>query len=292
MTRTHASDSRREADMSRRSFLDRTGKAAVGTWPRPPCSRPLNRVPRRRSRPPGPGRTAHVDAEPLRLPADQRPAGHQVAEQRARGLLGRAEHGVLRIPAACRGRRSPTSRATPEPTTATASASGGCWRCSRSTGSAPAAASTWSSSITSRRSRTPWSRRTGTTWRTGSTTHGRSTTTPIEQERAYWKDFIEHTKALTGKQVLGRLGGGAGYTVNTDDLMAEAGCLYHTSWIIDDQPFPIKVKGGQKFIYVPYTGQTNDAGMLEHQPRSRLLPPDDQGPVRHAVSRGRARAAG
>ena len=42
--------------------------------------------------------------------------------------------------------------------------------------------------------------------------------------------------ALTGKQVLGRLGGGGGYTVNTDDLMAEAGCLYHTSWIIDDQP--------------------------------------------------------
>jgi len=50
--------------------------------------------------------------------------------------------------------------------------------------------------------------------------------------------------------------------VRTDDLMAEAGCLYHTSWIIDDQPWPINVRGGQKFIYVPYTGQTNDAGML------------------------------
>ena len=48
----------------------------------------------------------------------------------------------------------------------------------------------------------------------------------------------------------------------TDDLMAEAGCLYHTSWIIDDQPWPINVRGGQKFIFVPYTGQTNDAGML------------------------------
>jgi peptidoglycan/xylan/chitin deacetylase (PgdA/CDA1 family) len=52
------------------------------------------------------------------------------------------------------------------------------------------------------------------------------------------------------------------HTVRTDDLMAEAGCLYHTSWIIDDQPWPINVRGGQKFIYVPYTGQTNDAGML------------------------------
>ncbi len=47
-----------------------------------------------------------------------------------------------------------------------------------------------------------------------------------------------------------------------DDLMAGAGCLYHASWIVDDQPWPIKVRGGQKFIYVPYSGQTNDAGML------------------------------
>ena len=97
--------------------------------------------------------------------------------------------------------------------------------------------------------------------------HGFYNTRPIydytiEQERAYWKDFIDHTKQLTGKQVLGRLGGGGGYTVNTDDLMAEAGCLYHTSWIIDDQPLPMKVKGDKKFIYVPYSGQTNDANML------------------------------
>ena len=34
--------------------------------------------------------------------------------------------------------------------------------------------------------------------------------------------------------------------------MAEAGCLYHTSWIIDDQPWPINVRGGQKFIYALY----------------------------------------
>ena len=84
----------------------------------------------------------------------------------------------------------------------------------------------------------------------------------IEQEREFWREFTTHTKELTGKQVLGMLGGGPGYTVNTDDLMAEAGCLYHTSWLIDDQPWPMKVKGGRKFLYVPYSGQTNDAGML------------------------------
>ncbi len=47
--------------------------------------------------------------------------------------------------------------------------------------------------------------------------------------------------------------------ISADDLMAEAGCLYHTSWLIDDQPVPIKVKGGQRFVFVPYSGQTNDA---------------------------------
>lgn len=81
----------------------------------------------------------------------------------------------------------------------------------------------------------------------------------VEEERAYWADFIGTLHKHTGKRLKGRLGGGGGYTENTDDLMAEAGCLYHTSWIIDDQPVPIKVKGGQKFVYVPYSGQTNDA---------------------------------
>jgi hypothetical protein len=63
-----------------------------------------------------------------------------------------------------------------------------------------------------------------------------------EEERAYWQDFIAHVREMTGKRLKGRLGGGAGYTVRTDDLMAEAGCLYHTSWIIDDQPWPARAR--------------------------------------------------
>jgi peptidoglycan/xylan/chitin deacetylase (PgdA/CDA1 family) len=81
----------------------------------------------------------------------------------------------------------------------------------------------------------------------------------VEQERDYWRDVLDTVKRHTGKTVKGRLGGGGGYTENTDDLMAEAGLLYHTSWIIDDQPLPIRVKGGKRFCFVPYSGQTNDA---------------------------------
>jgi hypothetical protein len=119
--------------------------------------------------------------------------------------------------------------------------------------------------------------------------HGLYNTRPIydyteEQERAYWQDFIMHLKEMTGKRLKGRLGGGAGYTVRTDDLMAEAGCLYHTSWIIDDQPWPINVRGGQKFIYVPYTGQTNDAGILAWNREADYFL-QIQGPVRHALPR-------
>jgi peptidoglycan/xylan/chitin deacetylase (PgdA/CDA1 family) len=80
-----------------------------------------------------------------------------------------------------------------------------------------------------------------------------------EQEREYWDDYLTHAEEMTGKRIKGQLGGASGFTVRTDDLMAEAGCLYHTSWIIDDQPWPIRVRGGQKFVFVPYTGQTNDA---------------------------------
>ena len=61
--------------------------------------------------------------------------------------------------------------------------------------------------------------------------HGLYNSRPIytyteEQERAYWQDCITQVQAMTGKRLKGRLGGGAGYTVRTDDVMAEAGCRY------------------------------------------------------------------
>ena len=126
--------------------------------------------------------------------------------------------------------------------------------------------------------------------------HGLYNSRPIydlteEQERAYWQDFIAHLKEMTGKRLKGRLGGGAGYTVRTDDLMAEAGCLYHTSWIIDDQPWPINVRGGQKFILRPLYRPDQRRRHARLEPRGGLLPADDQGPVRHALPRGRGKRA-
>jgi len=94
--------------------------------------------------------------------------------------------------------------------------------------------------------------------------HGFYNTRPItdytvEEERAYWRDMIATVKKHTGKQIKGRLGAGGGNTLATPDLMAEFGLTYHTEWTIDDQPVPLKVKNGAKFIHVPYTFQLNDA---------------------------------
>jgi peptidoglycan/xylan/chitin deacetylase (PgdA/CDA1 family) len=101
--------------------------------------------------------------------------------------------------------------------------------------------------------------------------HGVHNTRPIygytvEQERAYWQDFLETVEKHTGKRVKGRLGGGGGYTENTDDLMAEAGLLYHMSWITDDQPSPLKVKGGERFCYCPTPGRST---MPAYSPSAR-----------------------
>ena len=81
---------------------------------------------------------------------------------------------------------------------------------------------------------------------------------PIDQEREFWRDAIATVKKYTGKQIKGMFAGGGGYTPNTDDLMAEAGCLYNSSWMADDQPFPLKVTGDRRFVCVPYSYQIND----------------------------------
>ena len=50
-------------------------------------------------------------------------------------------------------------------------------------------------------------------------------------------------------------------TVNTSDLMAEAGLIYQTDWCHDDQPFPLKVKKG-RLISLPYTMEINDSAAI------------------------------
>ena len=83
------------------------------------------------------------------------------------------------------------------------------------------------------------------------------TTSTPDQEREFYRDCIETLARHTGKQLKGMLSPALFSTVNTPDLMAEAGLIYHTDWLHDDQPVPIKVKSG-KLVSVPYSIELND----------------------------------
>ncbi len=78
-----------------------------------------------------------------------------------------------------------------------------------------------------------------------------------ENEREWYKDCIETLRRHTGKQLKGMLGPAVTSSVNTPDLMAEAGLIYHADWLHDDQPFPINVRSG-KLVSMPYKAETND----------------------------------
>jgi len=78
------------------------------------------------------------------------------------------------------------------------------------------------------------------------------------QERAFYRDCIDTLKRHTGKTLKGMLGPAISGTPRTPDLMAEAGLIYHTDWMHDDQPVPIRVASG-KLVSVPYSIELNDA---------------------------------
>ncbi len=82
-----------------------------------------------------------------------------------------------------------------------------------------------------------------------------------EQEREFYQDCIATLKRLTGKQLKGMLGPAISGTERTPDLMAEAGLIYHTDWMHDDQPVPIHVRSG-KLISVPYSIELNDSPLF------------------------------
>lgn len=78
-----------------------------------------------------------------------------------------------------------------------------------------------------------------------------------EQEREFYRDSIDTLKRYTGRQLKGMLGPAISGSERTPDLMAEAGLIYHSDWMHDDQPVPIKVKSG-KLVSVPYSVELND----------------------------------
>lgn len=78
------------------------------------------------------------------------------------------------------------------------------------------------------------------------------------QERAIIEDAFATVEKHTGQKVAGYLAPALTHTERTLDLFAEAGGIYTCDLFHDDQPTPVKVRGGQRFVSVPYSLEMND----------------------------------
>jgi allantoinase len=85
-----------------------------------------------------------------------------------------------------------------------------------------------------------------------------------DEERAAIKECVDLFAQLTGRKIPGWFSPAASFTLNTPDLIAEAGIKYYCDWHHDDQPTPMQVRSG-RLISLPYTMDLNDS-ILYRQP--------------------------
>lgn len=86
-------------------------------------------------------------------------------------------------------------------------------------------------------------------------------------QRAMIRKAVKVIKAYTGKQPAGWLGPGFTETLETPDLLAEAGIRYVADWPLDDEPCELKTKHGS-LLSLPYSIELNDIAMMmvQHHP--------------------------
>jgi peptidoglycan/xylan/chitin deacetylase (PgdA/CDA1 family) len=80
---------------------------------------------------------------------------------------------------------------------------------------------------------------------------------PIEEERAYVAACQALHHELLGRPIKGWLSPSNSYSINTPDLVAEAGITYYCDWYHDDQPTYLRA-GGRRLLCLPYSTELND----------------------------------
>jgi peptidoglycan/xylan/chitin deacetylase (PgdA/CDA1 family) len=85
----------------------------------------------------------------------------------------------------------------------------------------------------------------------GRTNAERLTNLAPSEERALMREVMETITRATGTTPRGWLSPGMAETVDTPDILAEAGIVYLPDWGADDQPFPLRVRSG-RLIAMPY----------------------------------------
>lgn len=81
---------------------------------------------------------------------------------------------------------------------------------------------------------------------------------PEAEERAEIADCVATFRRMTGRRLAGWLSPALSNTLNTPDLLAEAGIKYYCDWVHDDQPVAMRVRQGS-LLTIPYTIDLNDA---------------------------------
>jgi allantoinase len=79
-----------------------------------------------------------------------------------------------------------------------------------------------------------------------------------EQERGMIRESMETIARHAGRMPAGYLAPALSHSEVTLDLFAELGGKYTCDLFHDDQPTPVRVRGGQQFVSVPYSLEMND----------------------------------
>ena len=87
----------------------------------------------------------------------------------------------------------------------------------------------------------------------------------LDDQRATIHKSMDILEKFTGKRPVGWLGPGLTQTLETPDLLAEAGVKYIGDWVYDDEPTEIKTTHGP-LVTLPYAVELNDIPtmMLQH----------------------------
>ena len=83
----------------------------------------------------------------------------------------------------------------------------------------------------------------------------------LEDQRGTIRRAMDVIEKFTGKRSVGWLGPGLTQTLDTPDLLAEAGVRYIGDWVYDDEPTEIRTTHGP-LVTLPYSVELNDIPMM------------------------------
>jgi peptidoglycan/xylan/chitin deacetylase (PgdA/CDA1 family) len=94
----------------------------------------------------------------------------------------------------------------------------------------------------------------------------------VSDQRAMIHTTVETIRGFTGEQVAGWLGPGLTETLETPDLLAEAGIRYIADFVVDDRPARLRTAHGE-VLTMPYSVELNDIplSMIQYHGSEELL---------------------